>query len=460
MIRGGRSRAFSLVEILVAIGILVLAASFVVSFFSARSGENQKTVNYYQAMFIAGKIIEDLDNAVRENPYFIPELKNLTGKYRVFDPLSPFFISIEDFDSDGRLDDVSADYKDFFDIKKLDNFEYRITLSAVAGCESHTDHIAEARVVVSWNDNGRAKDYSLTTVLAGAPMTPAPTAVDYGVAVDAMKNDVRTALDTTMDVKPFAASLGDDYETLLNLGMLSALSAKLETALREADAETDRLKNLQAKSLSSRIELARSYEKKAAVIMDHMAYIKFPAANIGRLIKNNDFAAEGFATAHPSAMQKIRDRIGMLLKNDTDTGAYLPGSFINRFNEAMTSCFSTYMELLTAPETAGLMSLREKQTVFYKLIDIGRALVLNKSDSMIVTIDGVQLTMRQLVKNCLRNLQKYYERRNQRRADFINAQLERFGDPTKRSESEKALEKKFDDINTVVNIAEFVCQQM
>lgn len=460
MRRNALSRAFSLVEVLVAVGILVLAATFVVSFFSARSGENQKTVNYYQAMFIAGKIVEDIDNAVRENPYFITDLKKQAGTFRIFDTTSPFFVSIEDFNADGRLNDVSADYRDFFDAKKLDIFEYRVSLAPVPGLEAYSDSVAEAKITVTWNDAGRKKEYSISSVFSGSPLTPEPVQADYELAEAAMIGEARAELGATVDVKPFAESLGDDYETLLSLGMLSAFSAKLEKALRESDAETLRLRNLQPQTLASRIELAKSYEKKAAMIMDHLSYIKFPAAKIGELIKTNNFAAEGFATSHPTAMQKIRSRVGMLLKKDQATGAFLPSSFVNKFNESMAESFSTYMNLMTTPETASTMSLREKQTVFYKLIDLGRALALNRNDSMIVSIDGVPLTMKQVVKNCLRNLEKYYEGRNQRRADFIKAQFERFVDPTKRSESEKALEKKFDDIDAVVHIAEFVCQRM
>jgi|GEM_PF-3958483 len=454
--------AFSFVEMLVAITLLIFAVGFIMTIFNSNNNEREKVLNYYIAMNIAGKIIEDIDNAIRENPYFLFELKMFDKSYKILEKSSPFYMNIEDFDQNGKLNEEFSDYKDDFDAKKISNYQYKIIVSEVKDYKDMTDFIANVTVSVTWQDGSFKKEYSFSEIFSGFPLVVSMSDDDYAKSLSPkILEQVQIALNSpTSDIKAYANSLNDDYDTLFNMGMVSILVEGAKERLHDIDINIEKVKNTSPKTIYSYVELGQLYEKKSVILMQDLNYMKFPFAVLLKLMKSDKFNASGFAAAAPSSYNKIKQNIGLIRKIDSATNKAITNSFTNIFNDSIKQAFVSYLGLLSEPSIETRLSLRERQSVFLKIIDIGSAMALNKSENFIVTLgSNYQISVKQLIKNGLRNLQLYYEMRNIQRNKYISAILEKFTLGFKMPQEEE-LEKKFNDINGITKFSEFLYTQL
>lgn len=448
-------RAFSFIELIVAITILMFAVTFIMSVVSSNNAEREKVLNYYVAMSIASKVTEDIDNAVRENPYFLGELSKLTGRYKILSHGSPFFMTVEDFNTDGRLNDDIASYASGFDIKKVENFEYGIKVSEVPGHEGLSEYIALVTITVTWPDGQKKKDYSFSTIFSGVPLVKPSTEDEFKTSLppDAASR-LKSALNSPSgDIKAYAESLGDDFESLYNLGLLSILADGARESARKIDVDIQNLKSAPQQDLYTKIALAGLYEKKSVMLMQSLNYIKFPASALLKRLKEGGYKIDGFAAANAARLQQIKSDIGLLRRMDPLTGATVSPSLVNAFSDSMHSAFLIYLGLLAEPAVESRLNLRERQSLFLKIIDLGCAMILNKNESVIVNIGNYPMTVKQTVKNTLRNLQLYYDLRNISRSDYIGLLFEKVSLGVKLP-SEDELEKKFDDLATLAKFCE------
>ena len=454
-----QKKAFSYVELLIAITILVFSASFILTIFNARTNEAQKSMRHYIAMFIAGKVLEDIDNNIRENPFYLSELKFYDRTYKVIDHDSPFFTALEDFNLDGKLNEDFFDFKGGFDLRKFEGYEYKVDISPVTDCATYSDLIASVKVSVMWPDGANKKEYSLSASYSGYPAPFEQSEVNFDATITPqMIEDMKTALGATGDIKTLAQNLGDDYSSLYNLSLLSIIIEYMKKVEHEADVNIETLKNSAAMDLYTKINLARLYEKKSVVLMETLNYLRFPASRILKQMKAGTFKIEGFLNSNPACVSKIKENIGLLRKKDLATGAAVTNSFILKFNDSIKLGFMSYIDMLSMPALSAKLGLRERQSIFLKIIDMGSALALNKTENTIINIEGYPISVKQVVKNCLRNLQKYYELRNIPRAKYIMTTLEKFNDSSSKTPAEKLLEKSFDDINTISKLCEILYQ--
>ncbi|HNY11311.1 MAG TPA: hypothetical protein PKK26_06930 [Candidatus Wallbacteria bacterium] len=451
--------AFSYVELLIAITILVFSASFILTIFNSRTNEAQKSMRHYVAMFIAGKVLEDIDNNIRENPFYLPELKFYDKTYKVIDRDSPFFTSLEDFNLDGKLNEEFFDFKGGFDLRKLEGYEYKISVSPITDYASFSDLIASVKVTVMWPDGSAKKEYSLSASYSGYPAPFEQSEINFDATITPqMIEDMKAALGAGVDIKTLAQNLGDDYSSLYNLSLLSIIIEYMKKVEHEADVDIETLKNSSTMDLYTKINLARLYEKKSVALMGILNYLRYPASRILKQMKEGNFKIEGFLNSNPSCVLKMKENIGLLRKKDLATGAVVANSFILKFNETIKLGFMSYIDMLSMPTLASKLGLRERQSIFLKIIDMGLALALNKNENTIINIDGFPISAKQVVKNCLRNLQKYYELRNIPRTKYIMATLDKFNDSSSKTPAEKSLEKSFDDINNISKLCEILYQ--
>ncbi|HOT77974.1 MAG TPA: hypothetical protein PK467_19460, partial [Candidatus Wallbacteria bacterium] len=383
-----RPRAFSFVEMLVAITILMFAVTFIMSIVSSNNNEREKVLHYYVAMSIANKLMEDIDNTIRENPYFLKDIKNYDKSYKVLSPDSPFFMTIEDFNLDGKLNDDIAGYASSFDMKKIEDYHYRISASELSGYEGLGEFISKVTITVSWPDGQKQKDYSFSTIFSGIPLVSPASEDEFNQSIGADTiNNIKTALNSTAsDFKAYAESLGDDYESLYNLGLLSVCVEALKEKTQKIDIEIQNLKSAAAQDLYTKIALAKLYEKKAVMLMQSFNHIKFPASAILKRLKSGNFKIDGFIAANPSRLQKIKANTGLLRKADQPSGTLLTASLINVFSDSIHSAFLIYLTLLSEPSIENKLNLRERQSIFLKIIDLGCAMILNKNENVTVNI--------------------------------------------------------------------------
>ncbi len=456
-----KNAAFSFVEMLVAITILIFAVSFIIAIFSSNNAEREKVLNYYAAMSIANKIIEDIDNTIRENPYYLSEIIKYDKKYKIMSINAPFFSNIEDFDFDGKLNDKISDYAANFDLKKIKDFEYSIKISEMSGFEGLGEHIAQVTVNVEWPEGKRTRNYSFSTIFSGTPIIDNSSEIEFQTLITAGTTArLKAALNSnTADLKVYAADLGDDYESLYNLGLISVFTDSAKEFLQKIDIEIQNIKSGASADIYSRLSLAKLYEKKSIALMQNFNCIKFPASDLLKRLKNGEFKIDGFAAASNTHLLKIKNNIGLLRKNDPMTGLAVTDSHINAFSESIHSAFLIYLNLLSDPVIDSSLNLRERQAIFLKIIDLGSALILNKNENIIVNIGNYPLTIKQTVKNTLRNLQMYYELRNTARAKYIETLLAKLTSGLKLPSGEE-LEKKYDDLSTLSKFCEHLYSLM
>ncbi len=456
-----RPRAFSFVEMLVAITILMFAVTFIMSIVSSNNNEREKVLHYYVAMSIANKLMEDIDNTIRENPYFLKDIKNYDKSYKVLSPDSPFFMTIEDFNLDGKLNDDIAGYASSFDMKKIEDYHYRISASELSGYEGLGEFISKVTITVSWPDGQKQKDYSFSTIFSGIPLVSPASEDEFNQSIGADTiNNIKTALNSTAsDFKAYAESLGDDYESLYNLGLLSVCVEALKEKTQKIDIEIQNLKSAAAQDLYTKIALAKLYEKKAVMLMQSFNHIKFPASAILKRLKSGNFKIDGFIAANPSRLQKIKANTGLLRKADQPSGTLLTASLINVFSDSIHSAFLIYLTLLSEPSIENKLNLRERQSIFLKIIDLGCAMILNKNENVTVNIGNYPLSIKQAVKNTLRNLQMYYDLRNIARSRYIGILFEKVSLGVKLP-AEEELEKKYDDVDTLSKFCEHLYETL
>ncbi len=450
-----RRAGFSFVEMIVAIGILMFAVTFIITIFSSNNAEREKVLNYYVAMSIANKIIEDIDNTIRENPYFLREISKYNKNYKIFSPDSPFFMTIEDFNLDGKLNDDIKNYAAGFDIKKIENFEYCIKTNEISGFEGMGEHIARITITVKWPDAKKQKEYSFSTIFSGVPIVKPASELEFKSSITpAAVDKLKAALNSsTTDFKTYSESLGDDYESLYNLGLISIFTDAVKENIQKIDIDIQNIKSGAQHDLYAQIALAGLYEKKSIVLMQNFNYIKFPAAALLTQLKNDKFKIDGFAAANPARLQTIKNNIGLLRKIDPLTNSPVNPSYINAFSESIHSAFLIYLNLLSEPSIETKLNLRERQSIFLKIIDLGSALILNKNENITVNIGSLPLTVKQTVKNTLRNLQLYYDLRNIARSAYISLLFEKINLGIKLP-AEEELEKKYDDMTTLAKFCE------
>ena len=446
---------FSFVEMIVAIGILMFSVTFIISIFSSNNAEREKVLNYYVALSVANKIIEDIDNTIRENPYFLSEISKYDKNYKVFAANSPFFMSIEDFNLDGKLNDDIKNYTAGFDIKKIENFEYRIKISEIGGFEGLKNHIARVTITVEWPEAKKQKEYSFSTIFSGVPIVTPASELEFKSSITpAALDKLKTALNSsTTDFKAHSDALGDDYESLYNLGLISVFTDALKDGIKKIDIDIQNIKSGPQQDLYAQIALAGLYEKKSIILMQNFNYIKFPASALLAQLKNDKFKIDGFAAANPACLQTIKNNIGLLRKTDPVTNCSAVPSYINAFSDSIHSAFLIYLNLLSEPAIETKLNLRERQSIFLKIIDLGSALILNKNENITVNIGSYPLTVKQTVKNTLRNLQLYYDLRNIARSAYIGLLFAKINLGIKLP-AEEELEKKYDDTATLAKFCE------
>ncbi|OGM00756.1 MAG: hypothetical protein A2008_07810 [Candidatus Wallbacteria bacterium GWC2_49_35] len=448
-------KAFSFIEMIVAITILMFAITFIMTIVSSNNAEREKVLNYYVAMSIANKIAEDIDNTIRENPYFLSEISTYNKSYKILSTDSPFFMSIEDFNLDGKLNDDIKNYSSVFDLKKVENFEYSISAKEIEGHEGLSEHIARVTITVKWPDGQKNKDYSFSTIFSGVPIVCASSEPEFEATVTpGVVASLKTALNSpSTDFKAFAESLGDDYESLYNLGLLSVFTEAVKERVQKIDIEIQNLKSSPQHDLYSKIALAGLYEKKSILLMQNLNYIKFPASALLKRLKDGAYKIDGFSAANQPRVQKIKTNIGLLRKTDPLTNSPVAASFVNMFSDSLHSAFLIYLSLLSEPSVESKLNLRERQSVFLKIIDLGSAMILNRNESVIVNIGNYPLSVKQTVKNTLRNLQLYYDLRNIARSKFVGLLFEKVNLGLKLP-AEEELEKKYDDMTTLAKFCE------
>lgn len=155
------SKAMSLIEILIAVSILVGSVLALIMSFR-RSGMDHESFSSerFTAMFLAQKVIEDIQDRITVNPYFFGQLlASATGEpLPVIDGKSPYFRLMENSAGFTKLlpeedDPIVASSGSIYD--QLKTFSCQVIAEPVmdpANPMQPMEHLMQVKVIISWVD--------------------------------------------------------------------------------------------------------------------------------------------------------------------------------------------------------------------------------------------------------------------------------------------------------------------
>ena len=207
-------RAVTLVEILIALGLLAFSYIVLVTTFQGAGREMAFTSEHYTAMFLAQKVLEDVNQRLQENPHMFTELiQDATGEcVPVVGGASKYFRLLENTVNFNRLlpeEDQPITTGPLFD--QLKGFTVQISTRLDHPLAAGKRNLIEVEVIIRWvTREGMARDYRLSQLLEGT-------------------DDVAFA-------EPYTSSVSPVEQALLDRGALQALVGILSPAHPELAA--------------------------------------------------------------------------------------------------------------------------------------------------------------------------------------------------------------------------------
>lgn len=407
---------FSLVEVLVALSILFTAITFFLVAIRGHETEGRKTAQYLNAVMVAQKVVDDIDNRCRENLHAVEEMTGLAGGGRVVDGGSPLFRYLEDTNANGRIDDDLAIVASAGSIyQQLKDFGFRVTFERGYG-----NGLARARVTVLWEDRGRPRSYEMVQVVQDLPAR-IDESLAGGQAIPVTDESIRLALfNEPGPLEELLARYHVDREVATTLAQVQVVVRSVVKRLAESDGEVLKIENSAKGSTREGIrEIARQREENAIAIAQGFNLLAAPMQALDRL--DGQGTLRFGELADNSCAVRLANDIGRLVKSLD--GAQNPDCLGVRFNAELAGAMNLYLRLAIDPTVAKGLPYREKTGALMKIVELGSVLIQNNFNRMVFTIGEVKIPLLQLVTNTFELLVKVLGGRDYNRAAYVDAKL-------------------------------------
>ncbi len=249
------SRAFSLLEILIAVSILVGAAlALVVTLRGGGTTTEAFSAEHFTAMFLAQKVMEDINDRVAVNPHYFTTLVHAASgeALPVVDGKSPFFRLLENTENFGQLvagEDDPIVKKSGQLYEQLKNFTCKVDSAFKAdplNPGQSYPNLLNITVTIGWKEkDGRQQTYRLSQLIHGMnddSLKKLQTEVAQPFSEEISVKALFQFLDPTkkpqvFDMAAFTAfNQGGDPEVLRPLGAILAGLMMCESTHAEYDA--------------------------------------------------------------------------------------------------------------------------------------------------------------------------------------------------------------------------------
>lgn len=405
------SRAgFSVVELIISIALLAMIMTALLLSVRGSRTESEKSKEFFKAMHLAQKIIDDLDNRCRSNLYTLRSLEREKLEFSVLEEEIPFFRYHEDTSGDGRTDndkplaELDPDMAD-----TLASYRVKIELDRKAG-----NGYASVAVLVRWTADGREREYKLAHIL---PDIPEKVLMDSG-ALHAPRMEDRHLKEYLFDKdKPLDALLEEfsvGRELCLRFSEIMYLSRVMtETLVRNYDRLTKIKNSMKRDTVHGLYDIAWLHEANAITIIQGYTQLAVPVAAIddmggsppvGKLFKNN------------KAGEILQD---LSRAADTVYSHTNHESFAMRFNYEMVAATNIYMRLLTEEQFRDTLTYRQREGLIQKVADLCTALAQNARNGVQLTLGGRRISLDAFVGGTLDTLAKFVDGKDYNRAAFV-----------------------------------------
>lgn len=408
-------RAFSLIEVIIGLAILFVVISFILVALRGRETESRKSAKFFNAVFLAQKIVDDLDNRCRENIYAVNELAEKKGTYRIVEGGEPLFQYLEDTNSNGKLDDDLAITEVAGSIYgQFKDFTYQVNFD-----RSHGNGLARADVLVRWEDRGE-QSYRVSQVL---PDLPGKVESDVGSLLEIELTDemIRNflfpeedPLDELLEKYKFDRTLA---EQLARVQYISRAAAK---SINDTDAAILQIQNSRkGATLDGMLEMAKMREENAIKIVQCYGLLLLPLSEIQKLQGKAAFDFGGFLF-NEKLIDLMKD-LARLAKNVE--GQKNRNCLALRFNLELAEAMNLYLQMITSKDLALELPYNRRVGMLVRVVDLGSALIQNNYDKMIFSIGETRITLKNLVMNSFTTLQAILSGRDYNRASYVGHKI-------------------------------------
>lgn len=407
-----RRRGFSVVELIISIALLAVVMTAMLLSMRGSRNESEKSKNFFSAMSIAQKILDDLDNRCRTNLFTVRTLEKGKLTFSVLEPDIPFFRFLEDTNGDGRLDND----RPMSDIDPTAQAELATFTCTVAFDREHGNGFALATVTVAWEDEGKPHKY---VIEHNVPDIPTSVLMDSG-ANQALRLEDRHLVqylfdkDKALDELLVEFSVGRDLcQRFSEIMYLSRVMS--ETLIRNYDRISKINKSLERDTVQGLYDLAWLHEANAITVIQGYTQLAVPIKALedggitpGKLFKN--FKAGEIL----QDMSRISDTVYSHTNNE---------SFAMRFNYEMIEATNVYMRLLTESKFLDQITYRQREGLIQKIADLCTALAQNHRGGIMLTLGGRRMGLDTYVDETLGTLAKFIEGKDYNRAAFIKEKM-------------------------------------
>ncbi len=424
---GRPQTGLNLTEVMIALLLLSIAFTTIITVFRSATMESAFTVEHYTAMFLAQKILEDVNARVRHNPHAFTDLisRGIGSPESVVEGKSRYFRLLDNTNNYGYLseaDDEPIRDGPLFD--QLKGFTAQVSThfegDPITG--EARSNLIRVEVIVRWRTKeGANREYRQSQLVYGIPqeayqtrpiqsLTPQQTALlEQGAMI--YLADLFGLATASISLAQIQNRFPDaDPEVLINLGRvgyLFDLGLQIEAAFKsrieilEAERETLRSSTDLAKRLrftDVQRQIASLYEQKATQQIGSLLMLEKPIADlINALAAKPPKAAAAMSTLSGILNQKIylqkihstADKVFMTIR-------FIPMS--------LSSAEDIYLKLVNPPYLELIPRGREP-VIFRKVLDIQKVGVLRHMDS-----STAQTMLNGLLKN-IRAFRDKYEGR-------------------------------------------------
>jgi hypothetical protein len=399
----GNVFGLSLTEVMIAVFLLAIAFGSIAVVFRGAGLESTFTSEHYTAMFLAQKVLEDINAMVRDNPYSFNDLieKAAGEEESVVNGHSEYFRLLENTQNFGFLHESDDDpIRDGPLFKQLQPFTVQVS------CNPQPDpatgqlrkNLIEVVVTVRWkNREGRSREYVSTQLLQGIndevylelpnqTLTPGQILLmDRGaIAYLAGILGLATSSATLSDV--LAANPGATPDVMLNLGRtawLSEMAYKVETEAKEAirllEEQRDALKDLNTLETQVRFtdlqrSIASRYEHKAVQQIGFLLLARQPIDDFLGAIRASPLSASGTTfiigqTLYLQYNKKVQETMNQVFMT------------IRMIPMGLSTAEDIYLKLLNPPYL-DLIPRGQEPAFFRKVLDVQKLGILrHKSDA-------------------------------------------------------------------------------
>lgn len=412
-----RKTGVSLIEILIAISIFVVSGLGIFLVFH-RGGIEQKTFTSerFTAMFLAQKVIEDINLQNQENPYYFTELSRMASTMepeQIVDGESIFFRLLDGPEGSTELipDQSSLITRDSdLAYDQLKRFKLRVLCEFVPDAlrpgESF-DNLLQIIVEVTWDDPENAvSSYSISYLIHGenkdrlaSGFESAIKEIPESLAATIILNILNEAYSGAPGMaQVLSANNGGDPVLMKALGSMLTISDSIQTATKLCEVELEKLKKQMVefqpgisssdavRNCSLQEEVAGLQEQLSVQILQMIRMLQPQSAAMKNL--TIDAAALGQGISEPANLKKIAEAL------------YETSDSLKGISSDLQMAENAWVSLLSPPMIQYLPE-RRRNSVVRRWIELRKGIIL------FLDFDADKISIDPMLKDSNKFISKY-----------------------------------------------------